>query len=796
MLAWYDSLLLATILATLLGWAWLMTWCKGSLYTGTARLDGKLAVVTGANIGIGKAAAREFLTRGARVVLACRNTAAAEATRAELEQETGIAGKLVVMHLDLSSFQSVRDFAAKLCAQESKLDILVNNAGVAFFPRTLTEDGEEQVMQVNHLSNFLLTNLLADLLAAAPSARVVMTSSLAHEWADKGIQFDDLKWETTKWDSWQAYGQSKLANILFAKEFGRKYASEGITTYSVHPGAVHTELGRNYKSKVPAFLHPLTDLSRHFLKTPEGGAATLVYCAVEPSLASQSGQYYADCAQKAASPLATDDKAAKKLWKVSKAIVGDMTPLKPVAAGKQKEKIAAPKVTLKSDLLADIETFEPEQSLNVVKTPEPMGGAELLKQELLVDSVESFDKSALKKTETNEPLTGSEMAKNEMNIMTINKEVKTFDKTDLKETVVEEKIFLPDQTTIEKEKDKIQLIGGIENFDVDNLAAVKTREPLSGADILKQEITHQAIHSEVTSFNQEELKKTIVEEKIWMPDNEAIKEEKEKVEHLTGIESFKAESLTKVTTQEPFTGAELLKQELTQKAIGAELENFNKESMNPVNVEEKNSLPDSETLQTEKTRENILRGVEDFAREDLSHVKAPEPLSGTDLLKQELSIKSINESVETFDSSLLKETKTEEKLNLPDAETIQSEKVHVNLMRELETGMPLSPVIPKEPLSGVDLLKQELTHQQVLDGVSTFDKESLKVSELEEKSILPDAETIESEKSHLSHLKNIDQFDVSALNPVRTAEPLTGPEVSKQESLRSNITEQLVAFDK
>ena len=197
-----------------------------------------------------------------------------------------------------------------------------------------------------------------------------------------------------------------------------------------------------------------------------------------------------------------------------------------------------------------------------------------------------------------------------------------------------------------------------------------------------------------------------------------------------------------------------------------------------------------------KTRENILRGVEDFAREDLSHVKAPEPLSGTDLLKQELSIKSINESVATFDSSLLKETKTEEKLNLPDAETIQSEKVHVILMRELETGMPLSPVIPKEPLSGVDLLKQELTHQQVLDGVSTFDKESLKVSELEEKSILPDAETIESEKSHLSHLKNIDQFDVSVLNLVRTAEPLTGPEVSKQESLRSNITEELVAFDK
>merc|ERR1711970_1143667 len=143
----------------------------------------------------------------------------------------------------------------------------------------------------------------------------------------------------------------------------------------------------------------------------------------------------------------------------------------------------------------------------------------------------------------------------------------------------------------------------LENFDVEKLQPVKTAEPLSGAELLKQELTQKAVNSDVEQFNTTELKKTETEEKNLLPDSEMIREEKEKIDHLSGIESFNSEALTKVKTQEPLSGVELLKHELTQKAVGEELENFDKDTMKQVDVAEKNILPDTETLQTEKTRE-------------------------------------------------------------------------------------------------------------------------------------------------------------------------------------------------
>merc|ERR1719309_698777 len=747
----------------------------------------------------------------------------------------GITNRVEVMHLDLSSFKSVRKFAAELCAKEGKLDILVNNAGIAFHPRNLTEDGEEQVMQVNHLSSFLLTNLLTDLLKAAGSARVINLSSLAHTWAKDGIQFDDLKWENAKFDSWQAYGQSKLANILFTREYARRNSKSGITVYAVHPGAVSTELGRHYQSKIPSFLLPVTDKAKLFLKTPVGGAQTTIYCAVEPSLATETGKYYADCARIATSQAALDDKQAKKLWDVSKDIVGDITPIKP--SGTIRESPVVETIgtfengKTKSDLMEEVHNFAEDSALTPVKSPEPLSGAELLKQELLVESLETFDKSVLNKTETQEPLSGPELVKKELDLKSINDEVQHFDKSALKETEAED-INLYKQTIIEQEKPRVELIGGIENFNVENLQQVKTPEPLSGVELLKQELTHKAVHSDLENFDVEklqpvktseplsgaellkqeltqkavnsdleqfnttELKKTETEEKNLLPDSEMIREEKEKIDHLSGIESFNSEALTKVKTQEPLSGVELLKHELTQKAVGEELENFNKQSMKPVDVTEKNILPDTETLQVEKNRENLLKGVEEFSQQDLSHVQTAEPLSGAELLKQELSMKSIADSVTTFDSSSLKTTTTDEKTHLPDAEDIKSEKDHLNLLKEVETGRDLAPVVPKEPLSGAALLKQELTHQKVLDGVSTFDKEALKHNEIDEKLVLPDKETIESEKTHVEHLKGIGEFDQSTLTPVKVSEPLTGPEVAKQETMRTNISEELKTFDK
>merc|ERR1719219_3117337 len=218
--------------------------------------------------------------------------------------------------------------------------------------------------------------------------------------------------------------------------------------------------------------------------------------------------------------------------------------------------------------------------------------------------------------------------------------------------------------------------------------------------------------------------------------------------------------------------------------------------MKHVDVEEKLVLPDTETLQSEKTRHDLLSGVEDFSRDNLAHVETLEPLTGPDLLKQELSMKSLNESLTSFDNNSLKSSVTEEKNPLPDAEVLKSEKDHYNFLKELEGGKVLSPTVAKEPMSGAEMLKQELTHKEMIDNLSTFDKEQLKSTPVEEKSWLPDVDTIQSEKSHLDHLKNISSFDQSALSPVKTSEPLTGIELALQESMRSNITDELVSFDK
>merc|ERR1711892_667929 len=283
------------------------------------------------------------------------------------------------------------------------------------------------------------------------------------------------------------------------------------------------------------------DKAKLFLKTPVGGAQTTIYCAVEPSLATETGKYYADCARIGTSVPALDDKQAKKLWDVSKDIVGDITPIKPSGTIRDSPVIETigtfEDVKTKSNLMDDIQNFAEESVLTPVKSLEPLSGAELLKQELLVESVGTFDKSVLNKTETQEPLSGPELA--------------------MKETEVED-INVYKQTVIEQEKPRVELIGGIENFDVDNLQPVKTNEPLSGADLLKQELTHKAVHSD--------------------------------------LENFDVDTLQAVKTNEPLSGVELLKQELTQKAVNLDLEQFNTTELKKTETEEKNVLPDSEVI--------------------------------------------------------------------------------------------------------------------------------------------------------------------------------------------------------
>jgi len=787
LLAWFDSFLLALLLGSVIFWAWLMDWCQGSFCTSPARLDGKIALVTGANTGIGLETAKALAARGAKVLLGCRDLAKGEAAKQEILRETGAQG-LEVVQMDLTSFASVRSAAETICAKLAKLDILVNNAGVAFHPRTITIDGQEQTLQVNHLSHFLLTQLLLDLLKASGSARVINVSSItAGWWAKKGIDWDDLTWQKVPFDSWAAYGQSKLANIWFTRELARREANHGITAYAVHPGSVNSELTRVYLGKVPAFLRGyVCQAMAKFQKTGEAGAQTSVHCAVTEGIEKESGSYYEECKTALPPKLATDDKQAKKLWEVSKKIVGDISPLKPSGA---------PLVeTIGQITTKDIKSSEGGQS--PTKTGSHFCGTDLLMQELTVKDVEQFDKSELKKTETQESFSGAELLKKELEVKSLNKEVQNFDRSGLNETTVEEKYLLPNQRDIKLERDKIELIGGIENFDVDNLSRVTVKEPLSGAELLQQELSHKKIQEEIGSFDQEALRSTEVKDGTWLPDTKDLQEERGKVEHLAGIETFDTEALKPVKVQEPLSGAELLKRELTVKAVAEEVTNFDVGSMKPTSVEEKNVLPDQTVLMEEKSRESLLTGVTTFSHSSLSHVTPVEPLSGAELVQRELNIQNLVTSVTTFDSGSLKTATTEEKTLLPDAETIALERERINLLKSLEGEHNLSPVAVKEPLTGAELLKQELTRAKVMESLETFDVEGLKHSQVQEKTVLPDVSTIQEEKTHVEHLKGIGGFDQSLLTKVKTPEPLSGAEVWKQESLRDTMNSEVATFDK
>eukprot|EP00058_Branchiostoma_floridae_P023357 XP_002608847.1 hypothetical protein BRAFLDRAFT_89716 [Branchiostoma floridae] len=323
-------------------------------------LQDKTAVVTGANTGIGFEVAKDLARRGARVILACRNEARAEAARAEIVKDTGNEN-VMTSKLDLASLSSVREFAQRLKEEESRLDILVNNAGM-FTEKSTTEDGFDMMLQVNHLGHFLLTNLLLDLLKKSAPSRVVNVSSEA---CNHGrINFEDINAEKS-YDAFPAYAQSKLANVLFTRELSRRLEGTGVTTYAVHPGFVKTDIWRyipgmyGWKFTLmkpninicgtgvttyavhPGFvktdiwryipgmygwkftlMKPMFRLMMAFAITPEQGAQTVIHCAVEEALSSESGLYYSDCDVKQPSQKATDDAVARQLWEMSESMTG------------------------------------------------------------------------------------------------------------------------------------------------------------------------------------------------------------------------------------------------------------------------------------------------------------------------------------------------------------------------------------------------------------------------------------------------------------------------------------------
>ncbi|XP_051266152.1 retinol dehydrogenase 11 [Dicentrarchus labrax] len=277
-------------------------------------LEGKTAIVTGANTGIGKETAKDLAGRGARVILACRDMAKGEQAARDIMREVKGA-KVVARQLDLADTKSICLFAENIYNTEKALHYLINNAGVAICPYSITVDGYEMQFGVNHLGHFFLTFLLLDLLKHSAPSRVINVSSAAH--AMGKIQFDDLNGEKD-YHPVRAYAQSKLANVLFTRELAKRTEVLGVTAYSVDPGIVNTEITRHMR-------RPLADIAKAFsflIKTPAEGAYTNIYCTVTPENQLLTGGYYKDCACAESSWAGQDDGTALKLWAVSCHLLG------------------------------------------------------------------------------------------------------------------------------------------------------------------------------------------------------------------------------------------------------------------------------------------------------------------------------------------------------------------------------------------------------------------------------------------------------------------------------------------
>ncbi|XP_045143911.1 retinol dehydrogenase 11 isoform X2 [Echinops telfairi] len=281
--------------------------------TSPVQLPGKVAVVTGANTGIGKETAKELAKRGARVYLACRDVQKGELVAKEIQTKTGNQ-QVLVRKLDLADTRSIRAFAQGFLAEEKQLHILINNAGVMMCPYSKTVDGFEMHMGVNHLGHFLLTHLLLEKLKASAPARVVNVSSLAHFLGR--LNFHNLQGEKF-YNAGLAYCQSKLANVLFTQELARRLKGSGVTTYAVHPGSVNSELTR-----YSTFMTCMWWLFSCFLKTPEQGAQTSLHCALTEGLERLSGEYFSDCRVGWVSAQARNETVARRLWDVSCDLLG------------------------------------------------------------------------------------------------------------------------------------------------------------------------------------------------------------------------------------------------------------------------------------------------------------------------------------------------------------------------------------------------------------------------------------------------------------------------------------------
>lgn len=270
----------------------------------------KICLVTGATAGIGKVTAQSLAELGAKVIVVSRNKEKCASTVEIIKQQTGNK-EVNFIAADLSIQKDIYRVAEEFKKTFSKLDVLVNNAGAIFTSHQLSQDGLEMTFALNHLSYFLLTNLLIDSLKNSSAARVVNVSSIAHE--SGKIDFDNLQGKH-KYSGWSAYCQSKLANVLFTYELSRRLKGTRITANALHPGVVGTNFGSNNKGIMGKLVRLYLKL---FSISDKDGAQTSIYLATSPEVENITGEYFVKKKTHPSAPSTYDQSLAAKLWQVS-----------------------------------------------------------------------------------------------------------------------------------------------------------------------------------------------------------------------------------------------------------------------------------------------------------------------------------------------------------------------------------------------------------------------------------------------------------------------------------------------
>ena len=291
-------------------------------------LHGKVAIVTGGYSGIGLETTRVLAEKGVKVIVPVRSKQKA------VDNLATVSGEVHTLLMDLGDLSSVYTFAGKILKEFNTLDILINNAGIMACPETRIGASWEAQFGVNHLGHFALTHALMPLIKKTPNARVISLSSSAHKLSD--IRWDDIHFESEDYNKWQAYGQSKTANALFANALSRRLNETEGLAFAVHPGGIFTPLQRHLPKEEMVALGWINNdgspsaLAKQGFKTPEQGCSTTLWAATSQLLEGKSGVYCEDCnianPTNPNSPMARyvgvnshicDDESAERLWKLS-----------------------------------------------------------------------------------------------------------------------------------------------------------------------------------------------------------------------------------------------------------------------------------------------------------------------------------------------------------------------------------------------------------------------------------------------------------------------------------------------